>query len=191
MYINVFAYEDSEDPTGEEDRPRLVLYYRVYREPMRVVDEEGGSLNTLPFNIHSNDLDSATSLSYPFLSRAFVKRGCTVIEPIVGRLVEGCIESFHVRVPGAVTVSVAANDGFRNTLSRQYLRRDGDEFVGQICVPGSACIVLATFDGANDAPVLMLTYEVIRTCERPAVPAVAMPETRSDSLIESDNMSSI
>lgn len=204
MYINVFAYECAPscssnamtENVGGEDRPRLVLCYRVYREPMRVVDEEGGSLHTLPFNIHSNDLDSATSLSYPFLSRAFVKQGCTIIEPIVGRLVEGCIENFHVRVPGAVTVSVAAKDGFRNTLSRQYLRRkageeDKDVFVGQICVPGSSCIVLATFDGMNDTPVLMLTYEVLRTRERSAVAAVAMPETRSNSLVESDNMSSI
>ena len=121
-------------------------------------------------------------------SHTRIHAGCTIIDPIVGRLVEGSIETFRVRVPNATTVSVAANDGFRNILSRQYLKRcnDADDtFIGQVCIPSNSCIVLATFGskdddtkvslddyedsldasgtGGEDVPILLHSYAVIQS----------------------------
>ena len=249
-FINVFAHSDS------QTKPRLVLCYRIFREPPRVFDDSGrDNLHTLPVKVHSTDMDSTTNLCYPVVSRNFTMRGrhtrlyrkpfpwhiplwcrlqfrdtltdqstvrvcslmlllcphthiitsicpiytctllhpgCTIIDPIVGRLVEGSVETFRVRVPNATTVSVSANDGFRNILSRQYLKKPDDRsdiFVGQVCIPSSSCIVLATFGndvqnreatdidddsldakadtstaaGNDDVPILLHSYEVIQS----------------------------
>ena len=161
--------------------PRLVLCYRVFREQMRVLDDSGREkLHSFPISIHSNDMDNETGLSYPIVTHDFTRKGCTIIEPIVGRLVERSIESFRIRVPGALTVSVAGSDGFRNILSRQYLRKAttdqalSDVFEGEICIPANSCVVFATFpsvagtdeeedNNKTDDPVLLQTYEVIKT----------------------------
>lgn len=68
-YINVFAY------SAAQMRSRLVLCYRIFREPPRVFDDSGrDNLHTLPIKVHSTDMDG-TNLCYPIVSREFTKKG--------------------------------------------------------------------------------------------------------------------